>query len=47
VAGNYSIVLQLAANKDMLNSLITNITKTYQTDEEDMKSTSLQLNAAS
>lgn len=32
VAGNYSIVLQLAANKNMLNSLIANLTKQYQSD---------------
>ncbi len=32
VAGNYSIVLQLSANKNMLNGLIANLTKQYQSE---------------
>jgi hypothetical protein len=47
VASNYSTVLQLIANKNQLNSLISNITKVYQNDEEYQKQIRVDLNAAS
>lgn len=47
VAGNYSIVMQISANKNMINELIANLTAAYQKDDETAKSLALQLTAAS
>ena len=46
VAGNYSIVMQLTANKNMLNNLISDLTIQYQKDQSTQKSIGLQLNKA-
>jgi hypothetical protein len=46
VAGNYSVVLQLTADKNSLNSLISSLTQQYQQDQQAQKTAADELNAA-